>query len=352
MKRLALLALLLAGCAVTRTYYGEPLPLDSETIFARAQDGVLIPVIHYQAAGHVRHPTPIVLCHGISANARHMDLDAEHSLARWFAARGYETFSISLRGTLDDVLPAAAKLADPAQTSFDTYVEQDLPAVFELVRERTGASEVDYIGHSMGGMIAYAYLARGGKGIHALATLGSPVRLREGGRLDPFIRQHAGAWLTHIDGIPNATAAALFVPLAGAVETPLEQLVVNLDNVEVSTWKKLVVVGTADMAGGVLRQLQRDIADDRFESADGKLDYLAALQKVTTPTLVVAGKADRIARADAVKPAYQALGGPKRFFVAGVENGLAHDYGHCDLTIGERAPEELWPLIQSWFEQH
>lgn len=347
----AALALVLSGCAITRTYYGEPLPTYAEVLVAHASDGVDLPVIHYAPTGPRKGP-PIVLCHGISANARHMDLDAEHSLARWFAARGYETFAMSLRNTYDQVLPEGSHPGDESKTNFDTYVEQDLPAVLALVRQRTGASGVDFIGHSMGGMILYAYLARGGQGIHAAVTLGSPVRLRTGSRIDPFIRKDAARYLANVDSMPNATLAALFVPASGNIETPVEKLVVNLDNVQVKTWQKLVVAGTADIAGGVLRQLAKDIVDDRFESADGKVDYLAGLAQVKVPILVVAGKADHIALPGAVKPAYEALGGPKRFFIAGVESGFARDYGHCDLTIGDRAGDELFPVLQSWFERH
>lgn len=353
MRALLCAALLLAaGCSLSRTYYGAPLPLDAELLVAHAQDGVDLPVIHYLPQGTQKHATPIVLCHGISANARHMDLDAEHSLARWFAARGYETFSMSLRGTMDDALPPGAHPGDVAATNFDTYVSQDLPAVLALVKQKTGAEQVDFVGHSMGGMILYAYLAQGGQGVRAAATLGSPVRLRMGSRSEPYIRAQGARWLDGVAAVPNAMLAPLTAPISPSLEGPVELLVVNLENVEVAVWQRLMVVGTADMAGGVLRQFQKDIADDRFESADGRVDYLAGLRAVKTPILVVAGKADRIAPTDAVKPGFLALAGEKRFFIAGTEQGFAFDYGHCDLTIGERAPEELWPELQHWFEQH
>lgn len=353
MSRLVpLLALLLSGCALSRTYYGAPLPLDAEILVAHARDGVDLPVIHYLPQGSQKHATPIVLCHGLSANARHMDLDAEHSLARWFAARGYETFAMSLRGTMDDALPPGAHPAQVASVNFDTYVNQDLPAVLALVTQQTGAREVDYVGHSMGGMILYAYLAQGGQGIRAGVTLGSPVRLRMGSRNEPYIRAQGARWLDGVAAVPNAMLAPLTAPISPSLEGPVELLVVNLENVEAAVWQRLMVVGTADMAGGVLRQFQKDIVDDRFESADGKVDYLAGLRAVKTPVLVVAGKADRIAPTDAVKPAYLSLAGDKRFFIAGTEQGFAYDYGHCDLTIGERAPEELWPELHRWFEQH
>ncbi|MGI5865639.1 MAG: alpha/beta fold hydrolase [Myxococcales bacterium] len=58
-----------------------------------------------------------------------------------------------------------------------------------------------------------------------------------------------------------------------------------------------------------------------------------------------------IARA-AAKAGYDYLGGPKRFFIAGEENGFRHDYGHVDLIIGERADEELWPRLLSFLDEH
>jgi poly(3-hydroxyalkanoate) synthetase len=73
---------------------------------------------------------------------------------------------------------------------------------------------------------------------------------------------------------------------------------------------------------------------------------------VKTPLLVVAGKTDRIALADGVKAAYRAVGGDKKFLVAGVESGMAYDYNHMDMLVGERAPQELWPELLSWYEAH
>ena len=49
---------------------------------------------------------------------------------------------------------------------------------------------------------------------------------------------------------------------------------------------------------------------------------------------------------------FDALSGPKEFFIAGEENGLRFDYGHMDLVIGERAPEELWPRIDAFLRAH
>jgi poly(3-hydroxyalkanoate) synthetase len=344
------LCLLLGGCSAARAYLEEPLPPEAELVVVHTADGVDLPVVHYRPVGSPR-PLPLVLCHGISGNARHMDLDSEHSLARWFAARGYDAWSVSLRGTWDSRLPPGAHDEPKEETTLDVYATEDLPAVFDYVRQRTGAPQVDYIGHSMGGLVLYAYLAHGGGAVHAAVALGSPARLRFGGGLEQFARDHGAGVLGRVSSVPNDALAPLYIPVEG-VQTPLDLLVMTPDNVSPETWRRFVVTGTAPMAGGVLRQFLKCIQDDRFESADGSIDYLERLHQVHVPILFVAGKRDRIALADGVKAAYTALGGDKRFLVAGEENGFEHDYGHIDMLAGERAPQELWPSLQAWLETH
>src|SRR5207248_2947779 len=133
------------------------------------------------------HPTgrPVLLCHGISANARNMDLDVDHSMARWFASHGRDAWTVSLRGTGDSDGIDADK--GRAVFDFDTLWQQDLAAAIAYVREASHRDSIDYVGHSMGGMLFYAYLAEGGSGVNAFVTLGSPTRMNWGGMLDPLI---------------------------------------------------------------------------------------------------------------------------------------------------------------------
>lgn len=125
---------------------------------------------------------PVLLCHGISANERNMDLDEGHSMARWFASQGREAWTMSLRAT------GASDGPDPSKgrnlpIRFDLYYWQhDLPTAINHVRKVSGADAIDYAGHSMGGMILYAYLSQGGQGLHAAATMGWPHAPRLGHR--------------------------------------------------------------------------------------------------------------------------------------------------------------------------
>ena len=63
--------------------------------------------------------------------------------------------------------------------------------------------------------------------------------------------------------------------------------------------------------------------------------------------LVMAGEGDQVAPVSAVRDGYLALGGPKAWRLLGTTEGLAVDYGHVDVVIGERAPYEVWaPLLE------
>jgi poly(3-hydroxyalkanoate) synthetase len=347
-KGWALALALLPSCVVLRTAYEEPLPAEAEVVLARTDDGVDLAVLHYKPVGPPRAGPPVVLCHGISGNARHFDLDADHSLARWLAARGYDAWSMSLRHTYDSRLPAGAHPDGTQPTNLDTYGGHDLPAVFAEVKRRTGQAQVDYVGHSMGGLVLYVYLATSGTDVRRAVLLGAPARLRFGGGIESFVRARSelSPWLPDV---PNGRWAPLYFPLQG-VETPIDLLVMNPQNIANDTWHRFVVTGTADMASGVLGQFWLGIAHDRFESADGKVDYLAALAHTKVPMLFVAGKDDRIALASGVKAAYDVAGGEKKFILLGEENGALHDYGHVDMLVGERAPQELWPQVDDWLE--
>ncbi len=103
--------------------------------------------------------TPILLVHGYLCNR-----GIWHPFARWLAARGHPVDAVNLEpvfGTIDDYVPIVAD------------------AVRRL-RERTGRDRVAIVAHSMGGVVARAYLAREGTAsVCGVVTLGSP---------------HAGTW--------------------------------------------------------------------------------------------------------------------------------------------------------------
>lgn len=349
MRRAAVLlaAVALAGCAHLARV---PLPPSAELHRAKTQDGWELAMVRYRPEGAPRG-RPVILCHGIAANDRNMDLDDEHSMARWFAARGREAWTLSLRGTggSDAASPRDGRADD---SDFDTYWKEDVPAALARVREVSGATEVDWVGHSMGGMVMYAYLAQGGAGVGAAVTLGTPTRLDFGTGTDRLLATVSPLLPTR-GAFPSALGALLAAPWQGAVDDgPFQRLFYDPSNTRLDVWQRLMAYGTADVSWAVARQLTGMMRDGRFTSADGSIDFRAGLKSVKTPVLVVAARKDRIALVPAVRDAYRALGGPKQWLLVSVANGARAEYGHMDLVVGEHAPQDVWAPVLDFLSRY
>jgi pimeloyl-ACP methyl ester carboxylesterase len=236
--------------------------------------------------------------------------------------------------------------------AFDAFWREDLPAAIQRVRAETGAAQVDVVAHSLGGMALYAYLSQGGDGVGAAVTLGSPTRLDFGGdvtRLLPAVRPFFPRRTT----LPVVALAQAMMPLHGEIERdPFLLLCANPENVPATTWKRLIANGIADVETEVVLQLADLLEHGRFGSADGTLDFRADMARIRVPTLVVAGKLDRLGSSLAARDGYRALGGPKAWKLYGVETGTRADYGHMDLIMGQYAEQEIWPDLLDFLRRH
>lgn len=348
MRALVVSCLCLAACANLRVV---PLPPEAEHHRPKTKDGWELSLVRYRPRGAVTG-RPVLLCHGISANERNMDLDDEHSMARWFAAQGREAWTMSVRATGESDRPDPSK-GRTVPIRFDHYWQHDLPTAIEHVRRVSGAEAIDYAGHSMGGMIAYAYLSQGGTGLHAVATLGSPTRLDWGTGLESLLRALGPTFVSDEAMFPSQLGASLTAPMQTWVDDgPFQRFFYNPESTKPEVWQRLVVYGTADTAGGVAKQLLDVVDTGRFTSFDGRIDFRAGMARITTPVIVVAGKLDRVAPTPAVKDGFRALGGPKKWLLITRANGAGGEYGHMDLVIGERAPTEVFRPVLDFFNQH
>lgn len=348
MKR-ALIAIsmcVLPGCFIGKLY-ATPWPQPVEVHRVQTTDGWQLDLRHVRPVGDQRSARPVILVHGIVTNGRSCDFDQEHSLARELARRGFDVWIPSLRGTGESEKRSLFSVKDD-ESDFDAFVTRDLPAIIGYVQQQTGAAQVDYVGHSMGGLILYAYLARGGQGLGRAVTMGSPVRMRWTGYMEALLRSSSGVsgasrW------VPIRSAALMTVPIQGTLDGPLERLLISDDNISAETWQKFVAVGADDVPSALATQFAGWVRRDRFDSASQTIDYLDRLRSVKIPVMVMAGKIDGIAPPWLVRPAYDALGSSeKRWVVLGEGNGQSADYNHMDLLLGDHASKDVFPLIAAF----
>ena len=98
---------------------------------------------------------PVLLIHGVGCNA-----------GVWFGIQGY----LAKQG----VGPVYALSYGPPLAPIETFTAQVAEKV-AAIRAATGAKQVVLVGHSMGGLVALAYLRRhGGDSVRRLITIGTP----------------------------------------------------------------------------------------------------------------------------------------------------------------------------------
>ncbi len=108
------------------------------------------------------HPRPVVLVHGTFNNMR----QTWNTLSPQLAAGGYCVFALNYGDTSHGVNPL--KAVGPIATS-----AKEIARFVERVRAATGASKVDIVGYSQGGLVSRQYLRfeDGARHVHRLVAL-------------------------------------------------------------------------------------------------------------------------------------------------------------------------------------
>lgn len=315
--------------------------------FARTADGWDLALHHHTGARADRPPA--ILCSGYACNRHFVDFDDRYSLARSLARRGLDAWVLELRGHgLSE--PAGGRRARP--WTFDDLVAHDVPTAVAYVRAQTGRRPV-WIGHSMGGMVAYAALGLGGPvGEHTagVVTLASPVAFPPVS--SPWIRGlgHTFVALPIRGRLPQHGALVALWSLIGW-SPGAEAIGMNPTNIDRRAFGRALPRFMCNVPGSLLRQLAQWSLRGEFCSLDGQTDYRANLERITTPALVIAGVADRLAPPSMVRYAYEHITSTrKEYREFGLTAGDSADYGHVDLIFGWRAPDEVFPVIGAWID--
>ena len=313
-------------------------------------DGFPLAIHHYPSPeGELPLRTrPVILVHGIATNHHSMDLVEDGSLARFLAAQGFDVWALDLRGHGGS--RKAPKGIKTSKRTFDDYVKHDVPAAIRYVRDQTHADGVAWVGHSMGGMIAYAYLGAGGTGIDALVTIASPGSMRQHGLIrgfagmSPIVAVFPQVYSRNLGRMHAAT-------LRGWVPFYVDNLVYDRDNLTARERRLLIGVALENISRGEVRTFSTWVKKERFGSDDGIVDYAKNLDRITVPSLLLSGSADRIVPPPNVQFVMQRLASADKTHRSfGKMHGDARDWGHVDLVAGRLAQAEIFPEIAAWLD--
>jgi pimeloyl-ACP methyl ester carboxylesterase len=303
------------------------------------------------------HRTPVILCHGMSSNRWNMDGPGRVSLARYLLRHGYDVWVVELRGAGRSTRPTWWNGKTYTWT-FEDYVQHDAPAALQLVLRETGAHQVHWVGHSMGGMIAYALLM--GPIHHKIAsavTLGSPTMTKVGHPVLDFGVPYRSLLRYAPNRVPIGTMARLGAPVAPLLSWLLSDAIAQLGwrpgNADLQLLRALMLTTVDDLPASLLREFARwydtRVMSDRY----AMFDFTEHLERITTPILIIAGNKDGLTPVRDLAAVHRRIAASdKQFRIIGRGHGAAHDYSHADLVLGLHAPDDVYPVILEWLEAH
>jgi predicted alpha/beta hydrolase len=203
-----------------------------------------------------------ILAHALMARRTEFDRPSGRGFGSFLSERGWHVASFDFRGHGD----SAPTPREGGTFGYDDLVAKDLPAVSEFARSEIAAGlPLVVVGHSLGGHAALAAQASGAIDVDAIVALGATMWLR---RLDPS-RVRWGAKRATVEGMLGLARRIGYFPA------------------------RRLRLGSDDIPLTLLEDVARTARSGAWTSADGRVDYWAALPCVRVPVLQVLSEGDR-----------------------------------------------------------
>jgi pimeloyl-ACP methyl ester carboxylesterase len=331
--------------------------------YAYTADGWLLGVRHYRPQSPDPGKLPVILCHGLGLNATFWTITDFH-LPSQLTARGYEVFVFDIRGSGETAqLGRCVRINRALRQTFlrehgergwtvDDLVKYDVPAILEYVKLETGHDRVNWVGHSLGGMLIFPYLelSPDPERIATLVGMGSTIVQADIPQSD-MLRANHGLRVLSLVASPGRLGRPLaFCRIPGMDR--IDRFYYSNENVDRRTISRFYGYTLEDTGPGALRQLAPYLQYGHMLSADRAVDYSALLGKITTPILMIAGDGDIMSDVSSTELTFAGLGSQdKQLIRFGKSQGNVADYGHCDLVWSRHAPREVFPRLIDWLDQ-
>lgn len=345
---LAILVVMALAAAVysailARRYRMRP-PAD-EIYAAHTPDGWTLRLFRHKPAKG--EGEPVLVVPGVSANHYEFEFPIGDSLADVLSENGYDVWILDPRGRRSATPPFDKKRA---RVSTDDQLTQDLPTAVDYVRAATRYENVHYIGHSMGGMLLYAYdVAYGQDNIASAVTLGSPPGFE-------YVTYNTPRALFTV-----ARVAPRFLEWLGRVLAPVwvklrpksRLLPLNWRNLHPKVGGKALYHMLEVPPLGVARDLDRWAREKVWRMLGDEIDVAEGLSELEVPVFAIFGGLDPLAPPPAAREFYERLDHPdKLMLLLSEEEGASADYNHIDLVMGRNSRTEVFEPIVKWLRRH
>jgi len=329
------------------------LPLQGTKHTVTTRDDWALTLEHFAAEpGIAKKNQPVLICHGLGANRQYFKSKDDNSLVKNLNRAGYDVWLMDLRGRNDAGETGYWFGKHTYSYDIDDYIHEDLNAAITYVLEKSGAAKLNYIGHSMGGIIMHARLGTlGERRVANFVAIASPMsfmpynewtfklyRMRGGMALLPMLPINPGAKVASI--VPEVLYA------------PFTQAFIHPENTSDEVKMQLMRASLNNISKKEIKQFIYMTEHGAMYSADGKISYTENLKNVIVPVYLLAGRRDELADPAVVRDVYERVGAKdKQMEIFSRADGHVDDYGHTDLIIGKEAHREVHPKIIDWLNK-
>lgn len=339
------------GMSVTTTDSSSPL----ETYHVKTADGSSITLYHY--AG-MKRPS-LMLVHGMCCNHLFFDWDANHSLARFLNSQGWDVWMLDLRthdGDGDFWLGNLRGLSSSREYinrfwDLDrTYLRKDVVTAIIFIKDMSGYGKIVFMGHSMGGYLAYMYAE-----LMDQSDLAGIVTLGSSAKANAFVNK----WSMDIRYGFRVGSHAYVRPVFGRAFFHIPKWYID-QTLDVdrpgyyygNTTSKAVRDATSyrrdDEPAGVWVDMMQG-RDPRYYGGhwvdpETLFDYTDHLSTITVPILTIAGDTDSSDPKQDILYTEQHVSSPIKQFVN------ISGYGHMDLICGDDANIKVFPYITQFLD--
>lgn len=317
--------------------------------FVRTSDDWQLALLRYSKPEQVTRKLPVLLCHGLGCSHFSFDVNRQFSIVRHLVAQGFDVYCIDLRGHGYSQKAKQGNDYGIYQNwgyGFNDYLNQDLPAALARVCKLAGSEQVHYLGHSMGGILLFAYAAIGGNLVKCGVTFGSsldysglPTIFRP---LLPLLK--LVSWAPFV---PLNLDALLSGKLAGIHPKLVNKIYAASANCDHKIISKVLQSAFTPVSMPVLKALAQAINGEGMRTDSGqKYSDLLQQRGYDFDILSISGEAD----IQCLPPTAARFGTEQ--LVLGKTHQCQHDYGHHDLIVGNNATTEVYPKVVDFLLAH
>jgi pimeloyl-ACP methyl ester carboxylesterase len=290
----------------------------------------------------------VLLIHGFGQNRYAFHLPSR-SMVNHLARAGFDVFNIDLRGR-----GRSEHLGARRPSAVLDYIRHDVPTALDEIATISGNQPVFLVGHSLGGVIAYAVAADHPARVAGVVSLGAPYHFASGSRwLGGF-----GAAFLALDRrfpvpnlpVPTRSFGSLVRATRRFVESPLYPFPIRgfrrgaLEPQILNEHMALAMDFGCVVTLRAMFTWAHELAAQGAANAERLFGYARRFEALDMPLLVIGGTDDDLAPTASVKPAFLLSKSKDKHY-------RELPVGHIDMLVGREAPLLIWPLIEAWIGQ-